>query len=59
MEETTIAAISTAMSASGIGIVRISGPEAFETASKVYHSKGRKKISGECPKPYDSLRIYI
>ena len=27
MEETTIAAISTAMSASGIGIVRISGPE--------------------------------
>ena len=43
MEETTIAAISTAMSASGIGIVRISGPEAFETASKVYHSKGGKK----------------
>ena len=32
MEETTIAAISTAMSASGIGIVRISGPEAFEIA---------------------------
>ncbi len=36
MEETTIAAISTAMSASGIGIVRISGPEAFEIASRVY-----------------------
>ena len=36
MEETTIAAISTAMSASGIGIVRISGPEAFEIASGVY-----------------------
>ena len=34
MEETTIAAISTAMSASGIGIVRISGPEAFEIASE-------------------------
>ena len=34
MEETTIAAISTAMSASGIGIVRISGPEAFEIASQ-------------------------
>ena len=44
MEETTIAAISTAMSASGIGIVRISGPEAFETASKVYHSKGGKNL---------------
>ena len=40
MEETTIAAISTAMSASGIGIVRISGPEAFEIASGVYRSKG-------------------
>ncbi len=43
MEETTIAAISTAMSASGIGIVRISGPEAFEIASGVYRSKGGKK----------------
>ena len=43
-EETTIAAISTAMSASGIGIVRISGPEAFEVASEVYRSKGGKKM---------------
>ena len=49
MEETTIAAISTAMSASGIGIVRISGPEAFETASKVYHSKGGKKSLENVP----------
>lgn len=44
MEETTIAAISTAMSASGIGIVRISGPEAFEIASGVYRSKGGKNL---------------
>ena len=49
MEETTIAAISTAMSASGIGIVRISGPEAFEIASKVYHSKGGKKSLENVP----------
>ena len=49
MEETTIAAISTAMSASGIGIVRISGPEAFEIASRVYRSKGGKKSLKNVP----------
>ena len=48
-EETTIAAISTAMSASGIGIVRISGPEAFEVASEVYRSKGGKKMLKNVP----------
>lgn len=35
----TIAAISTAMGASGIGIVRLSGPEAIEIASKAFQSK--------------------
>lgn len=40
---TTIAAISTAMSASGIGIIRISGPEATDVASRIYRSKGGKK----------------
>ena len=49
MEETTIAAISTAMSASGIGIVRISGPEAFEIASRGYRSKGGKKSLKNVP----------
>ena len=48
-KETTIAAISTAMSASGIGIVRISGPEAFEIASGVYRSKGGKKSLKNVP----------
>ena len=48
-EDTTIAAISTAMSASGIGIVRISGPEAFEVASEVYRSKGGKKMLKNVP----------
>ena len=43
--ETTIAAISTAMSASGIGIVRMSGPEAMDIISRIYRSKkGKKKI---------------
>lgn len=41
--ETTIAAISTAMSASGIGIIRISGAEAMDVAARIYRSKGGKK----------------
>ena len=41
----TIAAISTAMTPSGIGIVRISGPDAFQTADKVYRGKKGKKLS--------------
>ncbi len=43
----TIAAISTAMTASGIGIVRLSGPEAFEIADRVYKGKNGKKISDQ------------
>lgn len=39
----TIAAIATALSPSGIGIVRISGPESREIAGKVYRSKGGKR----------------
>lgn len=39
MESTTIAAISTALSEGGIGIVRISGPEAFDIVAKIYKNK--------------------
>ena len=39
----TIAAISTAMSTSGIGIVRISGDEAMEVISRIYRSKNGNK----------------
>lgn len=42
MEKETIAAISTGMTNSGIGIVRISGPEALDVAERVY--KGRDNI---------------
>lgn len=43
--EDTIAAIATALSPSGIGIVRISGPEAFSVAGRIYRSpKGEKKL---------------
>ena len=46
---TTIAAISTAVSASGIGIIRISGPEAMDVISRIYRSKGGKKKIKEVP----------
>lgn len=47
--ETTIAAISTAMSASGIGIVRISGEDSMDVISKIYRSKSGKKKIKEVP----------
>ena len=47
--ETTIAAISTAMSASGIGIIRISGENAMDVISRIYRSKGGKKKIKEVP----------
>ena len=43
MKKDTIAAISTGMTNSGIGIVRISGDEAFDIADRIY--KGRNKIT--------------
>ncbi len=46
MKVDTIAAIATAMTPSGIGIVRISGPESLSIIDKIYKSKnGNKKIS--------------
>jgi tRNA modification GTPase len=46
-EEDTIAAVSTAMGSAGIGIVRMSGPKAFEIAQKIFRN-GR---------PFQSLEI--
>ncbi len=43
----TIAAISTAMTASGIGIVRVSGPDAFGIADRIYRGKNGKKLSDQ------------
>ena len=40
----TVAAISTAMSNSGIGIVRMTGEDAFEIADRVYKGKRSKKL---------------
>ena len=46
MNSDTIAAIATATSPSGIGIVRISGEDTLDIIDRIYHSKdGKKKIS--------------
>ena len=44
MKTDTIAAIATAMTNSGIGIIRISGSESFQIIDKIYRSKNGKKI---------------
>ena len=43
--ETTIAAISTALSSAGIGVVRISGPAAFSVAEKVFRANSKRPVS--------------
>lgn len=45
----TIAAVATAMTASGIGIIRMSGPDSRKIAGKIYRSKGGKKRIEEVP----------
>jgi len=40
----TIAAIATALSPSGIGIIRISGEESFEVANRIFKAKSGKSI---------------
>ncbi|GLC78866.1 tRNA uridine-5-carboxymethylaminomethyl(34) synthesis GTPase MnmE [Lacrimispora brassicae] len=49
MKMNTIAAIATAMSSSGIGIVRISGEESFQIIDRIFKAKGKgeKKLSME------------
>ena len=48
MVKDTIAAIATALSHSGIGIVRMSGPEAFEIIDQIFQpKKAGKKLSNE------------
>ena len=44
MKTETIAAIATAMSSSGIGIIRISGEEAFSIADQIFRKKNGKKL---------------
>ena len=48
MNSDTIAAIATAMSPSGIGIIRISGDEALAVIDRIYCSKNSNKKLSEC-----------
>ena len=45
MRTDTIAAIATAMSSSGIGIIRISGDEAVGIVDRIFSMKNGKKLS--------------
>lgn len=47
MKRDTIAAIATPLSNSGIGIIRISGPEAFSVIDRMFKTKNGKKIDWE------------
>lgn len=49
MQGDTIAAIATAMTNSGIGIVRISGEDAFAVIDRIYRSKYEDKILSQMP----------
>ena len=49
MKTDTIAAIATAMSPAGIGIVRISGDDALNIIDKIYRSPSNKKVISACP----------
>ncbi len=54
MKSDTIAAIATALSDSGIGIIRVSGPRAIDTVHKIFQTK-----SGKHPlKDYESHTIH-
>ena len=48
MQNDTIAAIATAMSPSGIGIIRISGDDALSVIDRIYKSKNNKKKISAC-----------
>ncbi|MCI8513329.1 MAG: tRNA uridine-5-carboxymethylaminomethyl(34) synthesis GTPase MnmE [Lachnospiraceae bacterium] len=59
MRSDTIAAIATAMNPSGIGIVRISGEEAFDVAGRIFRTKkGRKDFRQVSPNTIHYGYIY-
>ena len=57
MRTDTIAAIATAMSSSGIGIVRISGDEAVSITDRIFEMKNQKKVR-RYANAYNSLWSY-
>ena len=49
MNDSTIAAISTGLTNSGIGIVRISGCDSLKIIDKIFKGKNNKKRTGKNP----------
>ena len=49
MQEDTIVAISTPKGIGGLGIVRLSGPEAINIAEKIFSPRNKKKIVSQLP----------
>ncbi len=58
METSTIAAIASGMSASGIGIVRISGPRAMEVASNVFVPSRAMRVGACNVGSYESHTVH-
>ena len=56
MKSDTIAAVATAMSPSGIGIIRLSGDESLEIIDKIYRSKLNNKKISECKSHIETAR---
>ncbi len=54
MNTDTIAAIATGMTPSGIGIIRVSGEDAFKVASSVFLKK-----NGKIPEAYENRKAYF
>ena len=57
MKTDTIAAIATGMSNSGIGIVRISGDQAFEIIDRIYRNKQGKPGNLKEAKSHRSIMV--
>ena len=57
-EKETIAAIATALSDSGIGIVRISGENAIYIVDSIFRSTSGEKDSDKGTESYNPLWIY-
>ena len=57
MKTETIAAIATGMSNSGIGIVRISGDQAFEVIDRIYRNKKGQIFSEGSSAPFLQTKL--
>ena len=60
MKSDTIAAVATAMSPSGIGIIRLSGDESLNIIDKIYRSKmnNKKTESATAKKLFSQFRSF-